>query len=334
MFVLNDRHVLAICDRTDRARLRPEYLGICAGGHGEVRTCSRICAARASAGSPWVSSPARYVRDGAGRRSKIIDIVDWCEIQAAGINVIGNFIFGLPDDDLKRCRRDAGSRASSSIANSPISIRRWLIRARRFPHGGAKKAGRCPTTGPAFAAQLRLSAIADGEGLRGRGAAVPRQCVSIAILAIQAVSRHGHAAVRLDARRHVERMTRHKLRRKILEPSNPMLQRKPPLVSALVAQKSFGTADSAGACIIAPGTAGTRNWNAVHRNEGRIGMIISRTPFRISLLAAEPIIRPGFANMAVPCLASRLTSTVTSRCVGCLLFSSIARGSSIPRSSS
>ena len=104
MFVLNDRHVLAICDGLIAAGLGP-HLNIWA--YARVDTIkSHLLDHLRRAGIRWlalgIESGSSYVRDGAGkalRTENIIDIVR--EIQAADINVIGNYIFGLPDDDLK-----------------------------------------------------------------------------------------------------------------------------------------------------------------------------------------------------------------------------------------
>ena len=104
MFVLNDRHVLEICDGLIAAGLGP-HLNIWA--YARVDTVkSHLLDRLRRAGFRWlalgIESGSSFVRDGAGkalRTENIIDIVR--EIQAADINVIGNYIFGLPDDDLK-----------------------------------------------------------------------------------------------------------------------------------------------------------------------------------------------------------------------------------------
>jgi anaerobic magnesium-protoporphyrin IX monomethyl ester cyclase len=104
MFVLNDRHVLAICDGLIAAGLGP-HLNIWA--YARVDTIKpHLLDHLRRAGIRWlalgIESGSSFVRDGAGkalRSENIVDIVR--EIQAADINVIGNYIFGLPDDDLK-----------------------------------------------------------------------------------------------------------------------------------------------------------------------------------------------------------------------------------------
>jgi anaerobic magnesium-protoporphyrin IX monomethyl ester cyclase len=107
MFVLNDRHVLAICDGLIDEGLGPQ-LNIWA--YARVDTVkSHLLDRLRRAGFRWlalgIESGSSYVRDGAGkalRSENIVSIVR--EIQAADINVIGNYIFGLPDDDLQTMR--------------------------------------------------------------------------------------------------------------------------------------------------------------------------------------------------------------------------------------
>lgn len=101
MFVLNDRHVHAICDRLIERGLDLNFWA-----YARVDTIKpEILAKLRRAGIRWlalgIESGSEHVRDGAQKsfdNSEIIGIVR--QIQAAGIYVIGNFIFGLPDDDL------------------------------------------------------------------------------------------------------------------------------------------------------------------------------------------------------------------------------------------
>lgn len=107
MFVLNDRHVATICDGLIAERLG-SLLNIWA--YARVDTVKPHLLDRLRrAGFRWlalgIESGSSYVRDGAGkalRSENIVNIVR--EIQRADINVIGNFIFGLPDDDLATMR--------------------------------------------------------------------------------------------------------------------------------------------------------------------------------------------------------------------------------------
>lgn len=100
MFVLNERHVTAICDLLIE---RNHDLNIWA--YARVDTVEpHMLAKLRKAGIQWlalgIESGSKHVRDGAAKSLKDEDIVGVVRaIQGAGISVIGNFIFGLPDDD-------------------------------------------------------------------------------------------------------------------------------------------------------------------------------------------------------------------------------------------
>jgi radical SAM superfamily enzyme YgiQ (UPF0313 family) len=100
MFVLNEKHVLGICDRIIE---RGYDLNIWA--YARVDTVKEHFLEKLNkAGFRWlalgIESGSKHVRDGVekGRfgSEEIIGVVR--DIQNAGINVIGNYIFGLPDD--------------------------------------------------------------------------------------------------------------------------------------------------------------------------------------------------------------------------------------------
>jgi radical SAM superfamily enzyme YgiQ (UPF0313 family) len=105
MFILNDTHVDAICDRL-----------IAAGGDFNIWAYARVDTVKSGqldrlrrAGVRWlalgIESGSAHVRDGAQKALKSSDIQGVVRaIQGAGINVIGNYIFGLPDDDLTSVR--------------------------------------------------------------------------------------------------------------------------------------------------------------------------------------------------------------------------------------
>jgi anaerobic magnesium-protoporphyrin IX monomethyl ester cyclase len=101
MFVLNKAHVMGICDE------------LIALGHDlNIWAYARIDTIRDEfldklrlAGFRWlalgIESGSKHVRDGVEKgRFGTADIIKTVrKVQDAGINVIGNFIFGLPDDD-------------------------------------------------------------------------------------------------------------------------------------------------------------------------------------------------------------------------------------------
>lgn len=109
MFVLAPRHYTAVAERL-------AHLNEAAGGKFNIWAYARVDTVKEGylpllrrAGIRWlalgIESGSMYVLDGAQKRLKhneVADVVD--AIQRAGINVIGNFIFGLPDDDAKSMR--------------------------------------------------------------------------------------------------------------------------------------------------------------------------------------------------------------------------------------
>ena len=100
MFVLNRNHVMGICDRIIE---RGYDLNIWA--YARVDTVKDEFLDKLNrAGFRWlalgIESGSKHVRDGVekGRFGSIEIVKTVKDIQAAGINVIGNYIFGLPDD--------------------------------------------------------------------------------------------------------------------------------------------------------------------------------------------------------------------------------------------
>ena len=103
MFVLNDRHVSAICQRL-AAKPYAHELNFWAYARVDTVRPDRLQLLR-SAGIRWlalgIESGSEHVRDGAEKSLDHDDIVGIVRsIKDAGIQVIGNYIFGLPDDDL------------------------------------------------------------------------------------------------------------------------------------------------------------------------------------------------------------------------------------------
>jgi radical SAM superfamily enzyme YgiQ (UPF0313 family) len=107
MFVLNDRHVTDICSRL-AAKPYARELSFWAYARIDTVRPDRLDLLR-RAGIRWlalgIESGSEHVRDGAEKSFDQEDIVEIVrQIQKAGIFVIGNFIFGLPDDDRESMR--------------------------------------------------------------------------------------------------------------------------------------------------------------------------------------------------------------------------------------
>jgi anaerobic magnesium-protoporphyrin IX monomethyl ester cyclase len=102
MFVLNKSHVLGICDRLIERGHRVNIWAYARVDTVKDEFLDRLKAA----GFNWlclgIESASQYVRDGASKRYSNADIVGVVRrIQSAGINVLGNYIFGLPDDTME-----------------------------------------------------------------------------------------------------------------------------------------------------------------------------------------------------------------------------------------
>lgn len=103
MFLLNYRHVNEICDGLLNFGYSDELNFWAYARVGTVKP--QILTKLRKAGFRWlalgIESGSEHVRDGAEKHLDQNDITNVVrEIQNAGINVIGNFIFGLPDDTL------------------------------------------------------------------------------------------------------------------------------------------------------------------------------------------------------------------------------------------
>lgn len=104
MFVLNKGHVAAICEGL-AAKSYVDELNIWAYARIDTVKPGQPEMLR-KAGIRWlalgIESGSSHVRDGAEKSLKTEDIFETVRmIQDAGINVIGNFIFGLPDDTME-----------------------------------------------------------------------------------------------------------------------------------------------------------------------------------------------------------------------------------------
>ena len=121
MFILNEDHILGICDRIiDRGY----DLNIWAYARVDTVKDKHLKKLR-KAGFHWlalgIESGSKHVRDGVGKgkfgTTDIISVVR--KIQNAGINVIGNYIFGLPDDTIESMQEtlDLAIEANCESAN-------------------------------------------------------------------------------------------------------------------------------------------------------------------------------------------------------------------------
>ncbi len=218
MFVLNERHVTAICDGIIERGI--DDLNIWA--YARVDTVKpRMLEKLRKAGFQWlalgIESGSEHVRDGADKafdQSEIIGIVR--QIQDAGIKVIGNFIFGLPDDDLDSMRAtlDLALELNCEFANFysamayPGSPLYTMAVAKGWPlpehwSGFSQHSFDCQP--------LPTEKVGAAEVLRFRDQAFHEYFESKRYLDMVA-QRFGW-----DTRHHIEEMSTHRLKRKLLE---------------------------------------------------------------------------------------------------------------------
>jgi radical SAM superfamily enzyme YgiQ (UPF0313 family) len=219
MFVLNERHVTAICDLLIE---RGYDLNIWAYARVDTVKPPMLEKLR-KAGIRWlalgIESGSKHVRDGAKKSLKANDIVDIVRmIQQAGIAVLGNFIFGLPDDTVETMQEtlELAKELNCEFAN--------FYSAMAYP-----------------GSPLYTMAVEQGWDLPETWGGYSQHSFDCKPLATEKVSAAGVLGFRdkafdsyftnqryldmmtqkfgWDTRRHVEQMTRHKLPRKLLEPS-------------------------------------------------------------------------------------------------------------------
>jgi len=107
MFILDPTHYIPVCEKLAKLPFVNE-LNIWAYARIDTVKPDTLNLLR-RAGIRWlalgIESGSAHVRDGAEKHLDDIDIYNIVKaIQSAGINVIGNFIFGLPDDTIKSMR--------------------------------------------------------------------------------------------------------------------------------------------------------------------------------------------------------------------------------------
>lgn len=242
MFVLNDCHVSGVCQLL-AARPYSKELNIWAYARVDTIKPPQLQLLR-SAGIRWlalgIESGSEHVRDGAEKsldQADIVDIVN--QIKKADINVIGNFIFGLPDDDLETMRQtlDLARGLNCEFAN--------FYSAMAYPgsplyHMAVQNNWELPDAWSGFSQHsydckpLRTEKVSAAEVLRFRDAAFHEYFESDKYLNMISEKFGG------GTRRHIANMTRLRLRRKLLEEQPAPLSPGPgsPEVSRLVPKAS------------------------------------------------------------------------------------------------
>jgi anaerobic magnesium-protoporphyrin IX monomethyl ester cyclase len=217
MFVLNERHVLGLCDEL----IERDY-GLNIWAYARVDTVkSRMLEKLRRAGVRWlalgIESGSEHVRDGAEKsfsQGEIVEIVR--QIQQAGISVIGNFIFGLPDDDIATMQETlklatelncefANFYSAMAYPGSPL-YRMAIENNWMLPESWSGFSQHSYDCLP-----LPTEKVSAAEVLKFRDDAFDRYFTNKRYLDM-VTQKFGW-----DTREHIELMTRHKLRRKIVE---------------------------------------------------------------------------------------------------------------------
>lgn len=219
MFVLNDRHVTAICELL-AAKPYASELNFWAYARVDTVKPERLALLR-SAGIRWlalgIESGSKHVRDGAQKALKYDDIVAVVrDIQKAGIHVIGNYIFGLPDDDLETMREtlELAQELNCEFANfySAMAYPGSQLYQMALENGWALPDNWVGFSQHSYECQpLPTEKISAAEVLKFR---------DDAFHAYFATPRYLDTVTQLfgwDTRKHIEDMAVHRLKRKIVE---------------------------------------------------------------------------------------------------------------------
>lgn len=221
MFVLNERHVTAICDG-----LIETGIDFNIWAYARVDTVKpHMLEKLRKAGIRWlalgIESGSDHVRDGAEKSFGQDDIYQIVRsIQEAGINVIGNYIFGLPDDDIESMRAtlEMAKELNCEFAN--------FYSAMAYPGSplyvmAVENGWQLPEDWSGFSQHsydctpLPTEKVTAAEVLRFRDEAFHEYFANLRYLD-SITQKFGW-----ETRRHIEEMSEHKLRRKLLEQPGP-----------------------------------------------------------------------------------------------------------------
>ena len=219
MFVLNDRHVVATCELL-AAKQYARELNIWAYARVDTIKPSRLALLR-RAGIRWlalgIESGSEHVRDGTEKALSSTDIIKIvAQIKNADINVMGNFIFGLPDDDFTTMRLtlDLAKELNCEFANFYCAM---AYPGSQLYQVALKRSWALPDTWAGFSQHsyecrpLPTERISAAEVLKFRDDAFQEYFSSERYLEM------AHSKFGPETREHIESMARIRLRRKLLE---------------------------------------------------------------------------------------------------------------------
>ena len=221
LFVLNRKHYTAICQGIIDAGLGDKLNIWCYARVDTVHPENLDLLRRA--GVRWlalgIESGSKHVRDGAAKALRNEDIVGVVrQIQAAGISVIGNYIFGLPDDDLDSMRAtlDLAMECNSEFAN--------FYSAMAYPgsklYSAALESGSVlPSSWRGFSQHNEDSRPLDTQHITGRDVLRFRDEAFVQYFSSPAYLAMIRDKFGAETEAHITKMLSYKLTRKLLEPA-------------------------------------------------------------------------------------------------------------------
>ena len=219
MFVLNERHVFAICDGLIELGYADE-LNFWA--YARVDTVKpHMLEKLRKAGIRWlalgIESGSKHVRDGALKALRENDIINIVRsIQQANIAVIGNYIFGLPDDTMETMRQtlDLSKDLNCEFANFYSAM---AYPGSQLYNDAVNNGWALPDSWAGFSQHsydckpLPTKTLSAAEVLQFRDSAFHEYFSDIRYLD-GITQRFGW-----ETRQHIEDMARHRLKRRLLE---------------------------------------------------------------------------------------------------------------------
>lgn len=219
MFVLNERHYSAIAggliDRNLGRKINMWAYSRVDTVHPDRLELLRLGGVR------WlalgIESGSALVRDGAHKKMRTADIVGTVKtIQAAGINVIGNFMFGLRDDTIETMEQtlDLAVECMPDFANFYSTM--------AYPGSGLyaeaiAKGWTLPTSWRGYSQHNADCRPLDTEHVSGREVLAIRDRAFERFFSDRRYLAHVTSKFGLDTTGHVEKMLSYKLKRKLLE---------------------------------------------------------------------------------------------------------------------
>jgi anaerobic magnesium-protoporphyrin IX monomethyl ester cyclase len=219
MFVLNERHYTAICEQLAATGLGSD-INVWAYARVDTVKPENLAVLRRG-GIRWlalgIESGSEHVRDGANKKMKPRDIVGTVKaIQDAGINVIGNFMFGLRDDDVVTMNQtlDLALDCMPDFANFYSTM--------AYPgsalYGQALEKGwTLPDSWRGYSQHNDDCRPLDTEHVAGQGVLAFRDAAFNRFFGDARYLSHVERKFGAETRAHVEQMTTYKLRRKLTE---------------------------------------------------------------------------------------------------------------------